>query len=326
MAYFVSFLKPVKTVIVEIVVIKNATEVVNSSSLLAIQSSHFYFPGRLNPLPAPGYRRIPNPTPNTVVSNRTGPSGGRRLRQDDTPVIGCYTSASTAGRGVGSPPSTCPDGYERQGSLCYPLCPTGYYGVGPVCWQSCPSGFSDTGTGCQKWASSYGKGCCCVHNPCCGNPFSGCFYDWSCNNGCCSTCKPGYSDTGCTCYSPPDYFIKSTTGRGAGTTMDCPSGTEYDAGLCYPTCPTGWNGVGPLCWKENCPNPNYPTPCGVGVCTDNSYDCTQYNINIGLSTADSVASAASDEDDSYDGFEGTEDGESDDTLADQTINSIKGQC
>ena len=61
------------------------------------------------------------------------------------------------------------------------MLPAGYYGVGPVCWKKCSDGWSDTGTSCQKWASSYGKGCCCTI-------FS---------RGCCHNCQSGYTDTGC---------------------------------------------------------------------------------------------------------------------------------
>lgn len=40
-------------------------------------------------------------------------------------------------------------------------------------------------------------------------------------------------------------------GRGAGVPMSCASGQEYDAGLCYEQCAEGYNGVGPVCWKED---------------------------------------------------------------------------
>src|SRR5687768_17069058 len=33
---------------------------------------------------------------------------------------------------------------------------------------------------------------------------------------------------------------------------NCPEGTEYDAGLCYPLCPQGFKGVGPVCYAD-CP-------------------------------------------------------------------------
>ena len=39
-------------------------------------------------------------------------------------------------------------------------------------------------------------------------------------------------------------------GRGVGVPMSCASNQEYDAGLCYQQCQAGYNGVGPVCWKE----------------------------------------------------------------------------
>src|SRR6476620_11590303 len=30
----------------------------------------------------------------------------------------------------------------------------------------------------------------------------------------------------------------------------CADGQEYDAGLCYPKCKDGYNGVGPVCWQK----------------------------------------------------------------------------
>ncbi|QJR16582.1 esterase/lipase family protein [Usitatibacter palustris] len=45
---------------------------------------------------------------------------------------------------------------------------------------------------------------------------------------------------------------------------DCPANTEYDAGLCYPKCATGYKGVGPLCWQ----------PCPAGF-TDHGVGCTK---------------------------------------------------
>ena len=47
-----------------------------------------------------------------------------------------------------------------------------------------------------------------------------------------------------------DYEAKGT--RIFSLTPDtCPADkSEYDAGLCYPPCGAGWNGVGPVCWAE----------------------------------------------------------------------------
>lgn len=43
------------------------------------------------------------------------------------------------------------------------------------------------------------------------------------------------------------------------TTPDtCPPGHDYDAGLCYPACEAGFNGIGPVCWAQT-------KSIGVGV-------------------------------------------------------------
>jgi hypothetical protein len=41
---------------------------------------------------------------------------------------------STYSRGVGTIPSSCGAGEEKDGALCYPQCRPGYDGVGPMCW------------------------------------------------------------------------------------------------------------------------------------------------------------------------------------------------
>ncbi len=39
--------------------------------------------------------------------------------------------------------------------------------------------------------------------------------------------------------------------RGVGTPLICSADEDYDAGLCYPKCRSGYTGVGPVCWKDN---------------------------------------------------------------------------
>lgn len=58
-------------------------------------------------------------------------------------------------------------------------------------------------------------------------------------------------------------------GRGVGIPLTCSPDEEYDAGLCYEPCREGYNGVGPVCWKEK--QLSYgrgvgtvPTDCGAG--------------------------------------------------------------
>lgn len=47
--------------------------------------------------------------------------------------------------------------------------------------------------------------------------------------------------------------------------MSCASGLEYDAGLCYKKCDTGYYGVGPVCWAKP---PNGWVDCGMGAAKD----------------------------------------------------------
>lgn len=164
----------------------------------------------------------------------------------------------------------CSAGQEYDAGLCYPKCDAGYYGIGPVCWHVCPDGYTNDGALCRKDAiivpkPSYGRG---------AGVSMGCAADEEQNGGLCypkckdgyegvgpmcwQICPAGYTNTGLTCNRPADTITKNSYGRGAGTIPDniinhtCPSGKEYDAGLCYPKCSDGYYGVGPVCWQY-CP-------------------------------------------------------------------------
>jgi hypothetical protein len=54
------------------------------------------------------------------------------------------------GRGGGEALSSCPEGSERNGALCYPKCASSHYGNGPVCWERCPQGYTDDGATCRR--------------------------------------------------------------------------------------------------------------------------------------------------------------------------------
>jgi len=43
---------------------------------------------------------------------------------------------------------------------------------------------------------------------------------------------------------------KKTYGRGAGTVLDTCNSGEKSGLLCYPSCPSGMTGVGPVCWED----------------------------------------------------------------------------
>jgi len=72
---------------------------------------------------------------------------------------------------------------------------------------------------------------------------------------CWKQCDPGYVDDGALCRKNADIFAKKSYGRGVGTIPSCSGNEDYDAGLCYPKCGSGYKGVGPVCWQD-CP-PGY---------------------------------------------------------------------
>jgi hypothetical protein len=53
----------------------------------------------------------------------------------DMPDMGVSCTKGSYGRTAGTPLHACPEGYEKDGALCYPLCKPKYKGVGPVCWE-----------------------------------------------------------------------------------------------------------------------------------------------------------------------------------------------
>jgi hypothetical protein len=65
---------------------------------------------------------------------------------------------------------------------------------------------------------------------------------------------------------------KQSAGRGVGRTLSCGAGLVYDAGLCYPGCPQGTSGVGPVCWGS-CPAA-FPVDCGAS-CAKTSDACVK---------------------------------------------------
>jgi hypothetical protein len=66
---------------------------------------------------------------------------------------------------------------------------------------------------------------------------------------CWGGCPADYHDDGATCRKDAVVTSKSSYGRGAGSSPNqCGTGNDYDTGLCYPTCRSGFHGVGPVCW------------------------------------------------------------------------------
>jgi hypothetical protein len=171
------------------------------------------------------------------------------------------------GRGAGKPMG-CAGSEEKDGALCYKKCKSGYKGVGPVCWQTCPSGYQNDGATCRLKGDifskkSYGRGRGKVRRKNCDGECekdAGLWYP-KCKEGyngrgpvCWQYCPSGYKNDGATCRKPVKIVSKKSYGRGVGKAVHaCGSGQEKDAALCYPKCPAGFKGVGPVCWKS-CPN------------------------------------------------------------------------
>lgn len=183
----------------------------------------------------------------------------------------CWRDTTT--RGAGTIPTVCPSGTVKDpsGLLCYPQCKTNYYMVGPVCWQNCPSGYVDTGALCHinKPLTKSGNWECTERDW-----FGTCW--WSVLR-----CPSGYTNAGLFCALntpsvPAGYsgltgldITKGTYGNGAGRIKNgCEGGKENDAGLCYPKCPTGYKGAGPVCWAQP-PKPSW-VECGMGSSKDSA--------------------------------------------------------
>ncbi len=171
----------------------------------------------------------------------------------------------TYGRGAGAPISACDANQDHDGALCYPQCSAGYHGVGPVCWQSCPSGWTDTGAFCHRDGSiiSADNSSCPWYDACGLTLARGC-----------SACPAGYANDGCTCRIDPQDFAKATYGRGAGVPLHCAAGQQEQAGLCYTSCASGYDGAGPVCWGQ-CGGDD-AVSCGGAACASSQSACTAF--------------------------------------------------
>ncbi|MGH9847084.1 MAG: hypothetical protein ACREEM_50965 [Blastocatellia bacterium] len=206
----------------------------------------------------------------------------------------CWKDTST--RGVGTVPQACEAGRDRIGLLCYSKCAPGMKRVGFDCHSVCPDGLRDDGLFCR--AAEYGRGAgypwqfgdaafslddarqrCARENP------QGCE-----QNGAIiyPKCKAGYSAFGC-CICRPNQPNCSALGLKPGIDLSCAkqvtigdpvpgicgSQEQRDAGLCYSQCPSGFNGVGPVCWGKV---PAGWVDCGMGAAKD-SFTCAKIIAN-----------------------------------------------
>jgi hypothetical protein len=178
----------------------------------------------------------------------------------------CYKMSY--GRGVGTIPTECPDGYERNGALCYPLCRDGYEGVGPVCWGTCDPGYMDQGWLCARprdaWAlpTRDRGGPSALPPPRCPDgteqlgalcypPCRAGYHAWGLECVSSTPCASGYRDDGLTCMRDVVTITRSLTARPRAGSPSCASDEEFVAGMCYTKCRSGYTGVLTVCW-ENC--------------------------------------------------------------------------
>jgi hypothetical protein len=214
-------------------------------------------------------------------------------------------TVSSYTRGGGQAVSRCSSDQDKSGALCYPKCRDGYYGDGPVCYASCPSGWEDQGLVCA--AHSYAPSSCAI--PCkthkdwsitCGCPSN---KPHNCASVCYENCRDGYSMPSSACgFCKADGSCPSGTtdvagvcwknsyGRGAGEPMKCAAGYEYDNGLCYPTCRSGYTGNAFVCWQD-CPASN-PYRSGMQCFKTEAYR-NQEIFGIAIGTVLAVAIVAS---------------------------------
>lgn len=126
-----------------------------------------------------------------------------------------------------------------------PECGKGYEKSGALCYPECKAGYNGVGPVCWE------------------------------------VCPEGFTNDGATCRKNAHIVSRESYGRGVGSALGCGSNQEKDAGLCYPKCKAGYNGVGPVCWQQ-CPEgyTNDGATCrrpGKIIKADTS-DCPGYDL------------------------------------------------
>jgi hypothetical protein len=157
----------------------------------------------------------------------------------------------------------CPADREWRDSMCYKKCNPGEEASMTMCKSACPPGWRTDPLTCWHDVDIRGADTSnCPGDDKCGTGW----LDWSKSKPAkgCSVCPAGYHNDGCTCRIDAQATARTRdvgiglagSGCAAGYTKD-PSGL-----LCYPTCKTGYQMVGPVCWNKSCPT-DYPEQCGA---------------------------------------------------------------
>ena len=172
--------------------------------------------------------------------------------------------SDTSARGVGTIPIACGPDQEKNGALCYPRCQPGFVSDGVAgCIQTCPAGATNDGLFCG-WPSykaaeypAWDEGRCRANHP------TGCWQTVPVIGVWVEHCRAGYrhvagfcerTEINCAAMGFAGNRIANSCAKRhyfrAAALPSCGSGQEYDAGLCYPVCANGGDGVGPLCWGK----------------------------------------------------------------------------
>lgn len=183
--------------------------------------------------------------------------------------------SETWDRGAGTIPTTCSIDQEKNGLLCYPKCQDGYASDGVAgCTQRCPAGAQDDGLFCGWPSYKAAEYPIWDEAKCKSNHSTGCWLTVPVVGLWVEQCRAGYrhvagfcerSDINCSAMGfTGNRIANSCTKRHyfRETVLPaCGSGQEYDAGLCYPACKDGADGVGPICWAKGPPG---WVQCGAG--------------------------------------------------------------
>ena len=205
----------------------------------------------------------------------------------------------TNGRGVGKVPKACRPREQRIGLLCYDQCPKGMKRVGFDCHSICPDNMRNDGLFCRK--TGYNRGAGKLKRNC-----EQAYGKDNCEKAAAlwyQKCEAGYKGvaTQCRPTSKPDCEKLGLKPSGIAPLSCakriqigkpevgvCGVGQERDAGLCYPNCPRGFKGVGPVCWADIPPG---WFNCGAAAAKSKK-DCATTIVNMFAGVGEAVLSIA----------------------------------
>lgn len=220
--------------------------------LLALAGPSGAEPGAASPSP-PG------------AGGRAGAAGGAAVPTLVRPSA--EGGATCVERAFGAPARTCAEAL-RDGSSCAELVTAGY-----DCHCTCV----DREVSCWKHWAFRGVG----RRPRACDASSS-YPEKGTGVLCYQRCLPGFrSDGASQCHKISLWPPGNTTvySRGSGADLSCAEGEDKDAGLCYPRCPPGFSGAGPVCWSD-CDAGSAMPINGGAICCSSAQQCGERIINL----------------------------------------------